>query len=136
MTEVTGSFNVRSMVRGLTKEEEHKLVYVLKKSLGPEFGTVEVTDDEVAGMEIDTEVEVDYDDVISELSHWEKQEVYDELKDDFEEECDCEEAETFNPTTYTEERLATALSALWEARGMLTMEQIDRIEAITKEKYV
>jgi hypothetical protein len=83
---------------------------------------------------LETDVWVDVDDAINELSSWDRQSLYDELHDEFGEE---EEDDTpFSGGTYSEQEFGKVLNKLWEDRWMLTNEQKARIEAITKESFV
>ena len=81
---------------------------------------------------ITTDVDVDIDDVLSELSRSERRDLYEELKKEFGSDSTSE----FSGQTWTEQELGKALSQLWESRWMLTNEQRERIIAITKESYV
>lgn len=83
------------------------------------------------------EVDVDVDDILHELSDREKREMYEELKEDLEEDSAGTPEELFNSgTTYMEQELGKALAWMWEYRNMLTSSQRNRILEMTKENFV
>lgn len=132
---VTGTINSRKFVLGLTDHEKHILVELLKNDLGTKFGTMKLELDEL-DTEIDTDVEVEEDDVINDLTRWEKESIWEDLDSEFGEECEeCEDC-LFSASTYTEQQLANSLTALWESRHLMTPDQLRRIEAMTREKFV
>jgi hypothetical protein len=83
---------------------------------------------------VTTDVDVDIDDVLSELSYHERKDLYEELKEEFGE--DSSESTSFSGATYTEQELGAALNQIWQDRFMLTKSQRERIIAITRESFI
>ena len=82
---------------------------------------------------IQTDVDIDIDDIITEMNSRQRENLYYELKEEF----DPHGSNDFsNGTTYTEQELGSALKQIWEDRHMLTKGQRERIIAITKESFV
>jgi len=135
---VTGTVSLLEIVFALDTTEQKSLIKMLTDDLAedPE------KDDEVElhgpRHRVDVEVEVDEGDVMDDLSSWEKRSIWEDLHSEFGEDCDCEEdGATFKgASSYTERELATALEQIWSDRHLLTQDQISRIQAITKEKFV
>jgi hypothetical protein len=84
------------------------------------------------------EVDVDVHDILYELSDREKREMYEDLKEELEEDGVSKNPEDlFNSgTSYMEQEIGKALAWMWEYRNMLTTSQRNRILAITKENFV
>jgi hypoxanthine-guanine phosphoribosyltransferase len=83
------------------------------------------------------EVDVDVSDILNELSDREKNQMYEELKEDLgNEEALLIEDLFNNGTTYMEREIGQALAKLWESRNMLTNSQRARIIEMTTESFV
>ncbi|CAB4218992.1 hypothetical protein UFOVP1604_75 [uncultured Caudovirales phage] len=83
------------------------------------------------------EVDVDVSDILCELSDREKKTMYEELKEELEEEISVSIEDLFdNGTTYMEREIGQALAKLWESRNMLTNSQRARIIEMTTESFV
>ena len=128
--------DIREMVDELNLTGKKLLVEYLKEELGEEFETPLAEEDKKRLGLLDVEVEVDTDEVINDLSHWERKDLYNDLHDEFGEDCECNEDSPFGGGTYSEEEFGKVLTKLWEDRWMLSNEQKARIEAITKESFV
>ena len=82
---------------------------------------------------VTTDVDIDIDDIISELDARQRETLYYELK----EEIEPGRSDDFsNGSTYTEQELGKALNQIWQDRSMLTRSQRERIIAITTESFV
>ena len=81
---------------------------------------------------ITTDVDVDIDDVLREMSRSEKRDLYEVLDEEF----GPESPVSFAATSYYEEELSKALNQIWDDRHYLTQDQRDRIIAITKESFI
>lgn len=134
---VTIEVDGREFLMGLNLNQKKLLIQTLKDELAEEF------DKPVEGRietDLDADVEVDVSDLLWSMSTWEKREIYDDIKEDFEEPCDCidtvEEALAQETETYNESELASALAEIWRSRNYITPNQLSRIQAITKEPYV
>lgn len=134
---VTIEVDGREFLTGLNLNQKKLLIQTLKDELAEEF------DKPVEGRietDLDADVEVDVSDLLWSMSTWEKREIYDDIKEDFEEPCDCidtvEEALAQETETYNESELASALAEIWRSRNYITPNQLSRIQAITKEPYV
>lgn len=84
------------------------------------------------------EVDVDVSDILDELSNREKREMYEELREELEEEASPRNLEELftNGETYMEQEIGKALAWMWEYRNMLTTSQRNRILEMTKENFV
>lgn len=134
---VTIEVDGREFLTGLNLNQKKLLIQTLKDELAEEF------DKPVEGRietDLDADVEVEVSDLLWSMSTWEKREIYDDIKEDFEEPCDCidtvEEALAQETETYNESELASALAEIWRSRHYITPNQLSRIQAITKEPYV
>ena len=134
---VTIEVDGREFLMGLNLNQKKLLIQTLKDELAEEF------DKPVEGRietDLDADVEVDVSDLLWSMSTWEKREIYDDIKEDFEEPCDCidtvEEVLAQETETYNESELASALAEIWRSRHYITPNQLSRIQAITKEPYV
>lgn len=130
----TTEVDIRELVDGLSLTGKKLLVSYLKEAMGDYFA-VEPNDEEKNRLGLlDVDVSVDSDDVIDNLSSWERRDLYDDLHEEFGE--DPEEDESFSGGTYSEQEFGKVLMKLWEDRWLLTPQQKARIEAITKESFV
>lgn len=126
--------NITDLVDELGLTGKKLLVAYLKEEMGEDFD-VPPTDEEKNRLGLlDVEVEVDTDDVIDDMSSWERENLYEELHEEFGEEPDNDSP--FSGGTYSEQEFGEILTKLWEDRWLLNPEQKARIAAITKESYV
>jgi hypothetical protein len=82
---------------------------------------------------VTTDVDIDVDDVLSELSYSQRKDLYENLKEEFAEDSP---EDSFTGSSYTEQELGDALNQIWQDRFMLTKSQRERIIAITKESFI
>jgi hypothetical protein len=137
MSDVRITIEADEFISGFSLNEKKKLLQLLKTDLGEEADKPISEDYKVRGLPT-SEVYVDIYDILWDLSSWDKKRLYEELKDEVGDDCDCSDnlEEAFEPDSYQAEQLAKAFIKLWEARHMLTPQQVERIQAITRESYV
>jgi hypothetical protein len=137
MSDIRLQVDVREAVDDLSLVEQKILVQYLKNEMGEDFDQP-LTEEEAKKArysDLEADVWVDADDVVSEMSTWDRKDLYNELKEEFEDE-ESDGVTPFSGGSYSERELGAALSKLWEDRWLLTNEQKARIEAITKESFV
>lgn len=134
MSDIKIEIDIREAVDDLQLNEQRLLVQYLKKEMGESFDTPIPEEDKAKYYSMESTVWLDVDDVVDEMDHYDRRRVYDDLKDEFEE--DSEESSGFCGETYSEQEFAKVLAKLWEDRWMLSNSQKARIEAITKESFV
>lgn len=135
MSEVQIRIDSEDFISGLSQKEKQLLVQYLKEELEEDFDKpIEAP----IPRAVESDVYVDVDDVLWELSSWEKKRLYDELKEEYgDDDLPKTPEEIFaSGGTYSEQEFGKILNQLWEDRWMLTNEQKARIEAITKESFV
>jgi hypothetical protein len=136
MSDIRITVDVTELVDALNLNEKRKLVEYLKEEMEEDFDTP-IPDGEYHPMDLEAETYVGIDDILWEASSWDKQRMYDELKDEFgDDDSPKTPEELFSGGTYSEQEFGTVLYKLWEDRWSLTNEQKARIEAITKESFV
>lgn len=136
MSDIRVTVDVTELVDDLSLNEKRELVEYLKKEMGEDFDTP-IPDGEPQHLTLEASTYVDIDDVLWEASSWDKQRMYDELKDEFGDgDSPKTPEELFSGGTYSEQEFGAVLYKLWEDRWSLTNEQKARIEAITKESFV
>lgn len=135
MSDVRIEIDIREAVDELCLTGKKLLVEYLKEELGEDFEKPLSEEDKKRLGLLDVDVDVDVDDVVNAMSHWEKQDMYEELHSEFGEDEE-DEVSPFGGGSYSEQEFGKVLAQLWESRWMLTNEQKARIEAITKESYV
>ena len=114
------------------------LVKYLKEDMEDDFDTP-IPEGEREPRNIEADTCVDIDDIMWEASTWDKQKMYDDLKDEFGDDDDSPKSpeELFSQgTSYLEQEFGKGLAQLWEDRWLLTNDQKARIMAITKESFV
>ena len=149
MSEISIKVDAQEFVDSLEQDEKKFLVRILKEDLEEEFNKpIDPEWEKLNRGEVEGTVYTDIDDIVSEMSHWDRHCLYDELKEEFGEDdcdCDCEECDCADgledhlfseASTYQERELATAFIELWKSRDLLTKSQVERILAITREPYV
>lgn len=137
MSDIRVQVDIREAVDELSLVEQKILVQYLKNEMGEDFDQP-LTEEEAKKArysDMEADVWVDADDVISEMSPWDRKDLYTELKDEFGDD-ESDEATPFSGGTYSEQEFGAVLSKLWEDRWSLTNAQKARIEAITKESFV
>jgi hypothetical protein len=134
---VTVEVDGREYLNGLNLNQKKLLIQTLKEELEEEFdkpveGRIETN--------IDADIEVNVTDLLWGMSSWDKKDIYEDIKEDFEEECDCadsaEELFAMEAITYTDRELGSALSEIWQSRNFITPNQLQRLQAITKESFI
>lgn len=137
MSDIRVQVDIREAVDELSLVEQKILVQYLKNQMGEDFDQPLTEEEEkkarYSNMEAD--VWIDADDAVSEMSTWDRKDLYTELKEEFGDE-DSDEVTPFGGGTYSEQEFGAVLSKLWEDRWSLTNAQKARIEAITKESFV
>jgi len=126
--------DVTELVDDLNLNEKRKLVEYLKEEMEEAFDT-SIPDGEYCPVDLEAATYVDMDDIIWEMSSWDKQRMYDDLKEEYGDD-DLGAQELFSGGTHSEQEFGAVLHKLWEDRWSLTNEQKARIEAITKESFV
>lgn len=137
MSDIRVTVDVTELVDDLNLNEKRKLVEYLKEDMEENFDTP-IPDGEYHPRNLEASTYVDIDDILWEASSWDKQRMYDDLKEEFGDDDDSPKTpeELFSGGTYSEQEFGTVLHKLWEDRWLLTNEQKARIEAITKESFV
>jgi hypothetical protein len=137
MSDVRITIEADEFIDGFSLNEKKKLLQLLKIDLGEEVDKPISEDYKVHGFP-SSDVYLDIDDILWDLSTWDKQRLYNDLKEEIGDDCDCSEKleEAFESDSYQAEQLASAFIKLWEARHRLTPKQVERIQAITYEAYV
>jgi hypothetical protein len=136
MSDIRVKVDVTELVDDLNLNEKRKLVEYLKEEMEEAFDTP-IPDGEYRPVDLEADTYVDMDDIILEMSEWDKERMYDDLKEDFgDDECPKTLEEFFSCGTHSEQEFGAVLYKLWEDRWSLTNEQKARIEAITKESFL
>lgn len=135
MTDVQIRVDGEEFISGLSKKEKQLLVQYLKADLEEDFDKP-IEDPKPRAVESD--VYVDFDDVLWDLSSWDKQRLYDDLKEEYgDDDLPKTPEEIFaSGGSYSEQEFGKILNQLWEDRWLLTNDQKARIAAITKESFV
>lgn len=137
MSDIRVQVDIREAVDDLDLIEQKILVQYLKNQMEEDF-EVPLTEEEekkarYSSMEVD--VWIDADDAVSEMSTWDRKDLYNELKEEFGDD-ESDETAPFRGGTYSESEFGKILTQLWEDRWLLTSEQKARIAAITNENFV
>jgi len=137
MSDVRITIEADEFIDGFSLNEKKKLLQLLKIDLGEEVDKPISEDYKVHGFP-SSDVYLDIEDILWDLSTWDKKRLYNDLKEEIGDDCDCSEKleEAFESDSYQAEQLASAFIKLWEARHRLTPQQVERIQAITREAYV
>lgn len=137
MSDIRVQVDIREAVDELSLAEQKVLVQYLKNEMGEDFDQPLTEEEEKKARysDLETDVWIDTDDVVSEMSTWDRRDFYEELKEEFGDE-DSDGVTPFSGGTYSEQEFGAVLSKLWEDRWSLTNAQKARIEAITKESFV
>jgi hypothetical protein len=137
MSDIRVKVNVTELVDDLNLNEKRKLVEYLKEEMAEAFDTP-IPDGEYRPVDLEADTYVDMDDIIWEMSSWDKQRMYDDLKEEYgdDDECPKTPQELFSGGTHSEQEFGSVLYKLWEDRWSLTNDQKARIEAITKESFL
>jgi len=134
MSEVQVRIDSDEFIGGLSTKEKQLLVQYLREDLEEDF---DKPIEDPAPRRVEADVYVDVDDVLWELSTWDKKELYNELKEEYGDDAPTTPKELFaSGGNYSEQEFGRILHQLWEDRWMLTNEQKARIAAITKESFV
>jgi hypothetical protein len=143
MSDVSITVEAQEFIDSLDTNEKKFLVRILKEDLEEDFDApIDPDWEKRFSGNVQGEIYSDIDDIVWNMSSWEKQSLYDELKDECGEDCECEESKcvgdalSYEADSYQARELAAAFTDLWRSRNMLTKSQIERIQAITKEPYV
>lgn len=135
MVEVQIRISSEDFISGLSQKEKQLLVQYLKEELEEDFDKpIEAP----IPSAVESDVYVDVDDVLWELSSWDKERLYEDLKEEYgDDDLPTTPEEIFaSGGSYLEQEFGQILGQLWRDRGMLTADQKARIEAITKESFV
>jgi len=136
MSDIRVTVDVTELVDDLNLNEKRKLVEYLKEDMKEAFDT-SIPDGEYPPRDIEASTYVDIDDILWEASSWDKQRMYDDLKEDFwDDDHPRTPEELFSGGTHSEQEFGAVLYKIWEDRYLLTNEQKARIGAITKESFV
>lgn len=138
MSDIRITVDVIELVDGLNLNEKRKLVEHLKAEMEEDFDTP-IPEGEYHPRNLEADTYVDMDDIIWEMSSWDKQKMYDDLKEEYGDDNDSPTTpeEIFGSgSTYSEQEFGLVLNKLWEDRWLLTPAQKARIEAITKESFI
>lgn len=131
------SVDADDFIQALSYKEKRAVVLQIQTQLAEE-PVQEFEDSDLLELCVEPTVNVSVD--VSDASSWERESIYEDLHDEFGEECECDEpatlAETLSGRSYFENELGSAMFKIWEDRHLLTPSQRERIIAITKEKYV
>jgi hypothetical protein len=84
-------------------------------------------------MYITTEVDIDIDQVLSELNTKEKEQLCQELIDDG---YGPEDENQMTPETYTEQEFLRLMNDIWQSRIHLTSQDVDQLRTILRDKNV
>lgn len=136
MSDIRIEVDVTELVDDLNLNEQRKLVEYLKDSMGDDFDTP-IPEGEYVPRSLESATWIDIDDIMSEAGSYDRERMYDELKEEFEDaQPNTPEALFSSGTTYNEQEFGKALNQIWESRNLLNSKQVERIVAITKESYV
>jgi hypothetical protein len=135
MSDIRIEVDVTELVDDLNLNEQRKLVEYLKDSMGDDFDTP-IPEGEYVPRSLEAATWIDIDDIMSEAGSYDRERMYDELKEEFEDaQPNTPDALFSSGTTYNEQEFGKALNQLWESRNLLNSKQVERIVAITKESY-
>jgi hypothetical protein len=133
MSDIKVEIDIREAVDDLQLNEQRLLVQYLKKEMGESFDTPIPEEDKAKFYPMEATVWLDVDDVVDDMDNYDRRRVYDDLKEEFEE--DEPENSAFKGQTYSEEEFGKVLTQLWDDRWYLSSDQKSRIAAITKESF-
>lgn len=135
MTDVQVRVDADEFISGLSTKEKQLLVQMLREDLEEDFDKpIEAP----VPRAVESDVYVDFNDVMWDLSSWDKQRLYEDLKEEYgDDDLPTTPEEIFaSGGSYSEQEFGQVLNQLWQDRWMLTNEQKARIAAITKESFV
>jgi hypothetical protein len=137
LSDIEIKVSASEFIEGLNLNEQKKLVELLKKHLGEEY------DKPIEGTppgRIEADIFVDMDDAVNELGWYDRKELYEDLHGEFGEDADTyetvQEMMESEASTYTDREIAAALAEIWRSKDFLTPNQLQRIQAITKEPFI